>query len=320
MTLLELITDAAEDTNNPSAINQLTKTRLTRYINEGLRRVLAQPGVMAAIDTDVPYALTSVADRARYAVSDSLAEIRVITERTNQTRLKLMTLEDYRRIAPDPSVVTGTPEWYVPIGRVSVQTVPSAEVEIFIKSTSGLDTKTAFIDGRISGGYPAHASVTMTGTTAVSFGNSFDDVSDVYLTEPARGVVTIHETSGSGTELARIGIGQQRGRYLGFYLFPTPSDAITYYIEGRKKTSDLVQDQDEPPWDDEFHWVLSAYARMRQYEKTDDGRYTAAKADWEAGKEQLRKHLLFPPGYRPVAGVIEDRGSNLGSWYPSGRW
>lgn len=325
MTTRELLLDAAEDSNlNGESLHPKTKSRLLRYLNEGMRRVLSTPGLGTRLtNSDPPFTFATVASTARYVLPESIAAPWFFTERTNQRRLMPMSLDQYRSWAPDPTIVTGTPTHYVPIGRVLLATLPSAAAELFIKSTSANDIYEAYLEAVITAGYTQTAAVLMTGTTAVSFDatlTSVIDVSDVYLATPAVGTVTIHQTSGAGTELARISKGNLKPRYQGFYLYPTPSAAVTYYVDSQRRTTALLNDDDEPPWDEDFHFILSAYARMRQYEKTNDVRYQLAKEAWDTGREALTYRVNNPADLITVPGGRDDRGSNLGPWFPPGRW
>lgn len=324
MNTRELLEDCATDSNLGSgALPPAVRARLLRYLNQGLRRILALPAMASITNSDPPFTFASVTDQPRCVLPESIADPFFLTERTDDRKLWPMTLDQYRQLAPDPTQVTGTPTHYVPIGRVALATLPSNASELFIKSTSSGDTGQATLRGVISGGYLREASVTMTGTMAVSFDTaitSWIDVSDITLSVAAIGTVTIHEDSGAGTELARITIGQMRPRYQGLYLYPTPSDAITYYVDSRRRTIELQNDEDEPPWDPDYHWLLSTYARMRQYEKTTDTRYAIAKADYDEGLKALIHKTICPPDRVPVPGGVVDRGSNLGPWFPAGRW
>lgn len=324
MTTRELLLECAEDSNlNGTSLHPRVRERLLRYLNQGLRRVLAMPGMHKLTESDPASTFTTVADQARYVLPESVALIRGLTERTNDTHLTPMSLGDYRRLAPDPSEVTGTPEAYVLLGRVALATLLSDASEVFVKSTSSADVSLLTVRGTIDGGYQREASVTLTGTTAVSVSSgitSWVGIDDLFLSAAAVGTITLHEDSGSGTELARITCGQTRPRYQGLLLYPTPSEAVAYTVDTRRRTIALVSDDDEPPWDEDFHWVLSSYARMRQYEKANDARYEVAKTEWEQGTRQLRAQTLFPPGYHPIPTDVKDEGSNLGAWYPRGRW
>jgi hypothetical protein len=81
------------------------------------------------------------------------------------------------------------------------------------------------------------------------------DIIDVRLAAAEAGDVTITQGSG-GTELSKIVIGQTYPRFLRFALAPTPSQAITYQIDGIADIVDLTNDYDEPFENPDFHDIL----------------------------------------------------------------
>lgn len=323
MTFSEILSDIYQDANLSSAPDANTIARIKRYVNDGLRVILGEPGLSRLADSDAPFTVASVASQARYVVPEAVARIRGISERTNDRTLTAMDLSDYRRIEPDPTN-TGTPSHYVPFGRTAVAVQPADASELFVDSTAAGDTGTAFVEGIITGGYQRTASVTMTGTTAVSLSaaiTSFIAVTDFYISAAAVGTVTLHEDASGGTELARITIGQKRPRYSGFYLWPTPAGAIDYLVDYRRELTDLVNDADEPTLPTDYHWLLSAYARMRQYEKTNDDRLTIAKGLFDKGLSRLKYATQVSPDDRLVMGRGRVVGrSRLGAQTPADTW
>jgi hypothetical protein len=325
MTLSELLAGTYEEalyaTSPPTAVT----TRLTRFLNEGIRIVLSQPGMSRLADSDSPLTVSSVASQARYVVPEAVAQIRGMTERTNDHPLTAMSLTEYRRIEPDPAANSGTPEQYVPIGKVAVAVQPSNASAIFIKSTSASDVGTAYIEGLITGGYRRTASVVMTGVTAVQIDSTlstFIEIEDVYLSANAVGTITVHEDSGSGTELARITIGQKRPRYYGFYLWPTPSGAIDYLVDYRRELLDLVQVTDEPPLPLDYHHMLMAYAVAREYEvKGDTARVVIALKRFTDTLNRLKYETQTNAQELPVSNHRRLIGhSRLGGMFPADTW
>ena len=200
----------------------------------------------------------SVADQPTYGVA--LQSIKWMTEATTQRRLIEKTLGWYRENVPDPTRMTGTPRFWVPMGFTRIHTRPStAGVELFVKSTAAGDTGTAYVEVVRSDGYTRSLTVTMTGVTAVSLGAAITDVIDVqdfYLSAAAVGTVTLHAVSGAGAELSRIPIGQKAGRFLRYALVPTPSQVISYTIDGEAPIVDMSIDTDEPFPNPDFHDIL----------------------------------------------------------------
>jgi len=325
MTLAEILAAVYEEMAYPAGPSPAVVARVTRFVNEAQRVILSEPGLSRLVDSDSPLSVVSVATQARYVLPESVAQIREISERTNNQTLNALSLDRYRRIDPNPAITTGTPTNYVPIGKVSVAVQPTAAAELFIKSTSASDTNTAYVEGLITGGYRRTASVTMTGVTAVSLSSaitSFIEVEDVYLSAAAVGTVTLHETSGAGTELARITIGQTRPRYFGFYLWPTPSAVVTYLVDYRRTILDLANDTDEPMLPADFHPLCVAYAVAREAEiKADAQRVVMARQRYDKGLSRLKYATQTLPGELPVLGRGARVGrSRLGGFYPADTW
>ena len=257
MTFADIQADVYDRLGIASSPAAATTTKINRYINRWNRKVLSSPGLTKFRRTLITEA--SVANQPFYGVQ--LAKILHITERTNDRRLIEQSLDWYRHRVPDPTAVPGTPYMWVPMGRARIVRRPASASELFVDSTSGSDTGTARVEVVRSNGYRRSLSVTMTGTTAVSLGSAITDVIDVinfYLSAAAVGTVTLNagNPEASGVEIARIPIGSLYPRYLQFALVPTPSSALTYYLDGLIDLADIAQSTDEPPIPPDFHDIL----------------------------------------------------------------
>jgi hypothetical protein len=267
--------------------------------------------------------VASVASQARYVVPESIAAIRHISDRTKDPTLVPMSLAAYRALDPDAASTTGTPTHYVPIGRVGVAVQPTDASDIFVDSTSGSDTNTAYLEGFITGGYQRRTAITMTGTTAISLGiTSFLELNDFYLSHPAVGTVTLHEDANGGTELARITIGETRPNYYGFYLWPTPAAVVSYYIDARRDVAPMTAHTSEPPWPEDFHHLLVAYAAWREWMfKGDTDRSRDALQRYQVTLSRLKYFTQAQTDELPVMGRRRTVGhSRLGGYYPADTW
>lgn len=323
MTFSEILSAVYADLNFQSSPASDVVTRIKRYVNQGARDILREPVLQRLVDSDTPYTFASVASQARYVVPEAVNRIHSIVERTNDLALQAMSLTQYRYVDPDAISTSGTPTHFVPIGRVGVAVQPSDSSNIYVDSTSASDTGTAYIEGLDSDGGRRIASVTMTGTTAVNFAASLSlvEIEDFYISANAVGTVTLHEDASGGTELAQITIGQKRPRYYAFYLWPTPAAAVTYYVDYRRELTELVQDADEPLIPSDFHDLLVQYARMREYEKTNDGRFDVAQAQYQEGLKRLKYWTQTGAQEMPVLGRGARVGrSRLGAYYPADYW
>lgn len=297
-------------------------TRYTAFLNETLQELIAEPGLGGWFTRNEPMAIVaSVANQAVYAVPAPTSRIAAITERTNDKRLESRSLQWYRSAEPDPTANTGTPDVWVPLGFQAVSVQPSNASNIFVKSTAAGDTNTAVIEGIRTSGYFFARSVSMTGITAVNLSGVDDmlQVTKFYLSAPAVGEVTLHEDSGAGTELSHIPVGQTFARYEAFALWPTPSSAITYYLESERAVPDMSNNNDEPPFPSRFHRVLVDGASWRECLKKDDSRANDYRARYERGVSQLRYYATCQPDFLPSRQAEMGR-SRFGANYPETRY
>jgi hypothetical protein len=323
MTRADLERAVYQECGHSDAPDTRIVTRIRRLLTEGVHAVLGEPGLAHLADSDTPSVVASVASQARYVVPESSAAISHISDRTNDRTLVPMSLAAYRALDPDAASTSGTPTHYVPIGRVGVAVQPADASDIFVDSTSGSDTNTAYLEGFITGGYQRRTAITMTGTTAISLGiTSFLELNDFYLSHPAVGTVTLHEDANGGTELARITIGETRPNYYGFYLWPTPAAVVSYYIDARRDVAPMTANTSEPPWPEDFHHLLVAYAAWREWMfKGDTDRSRDALQRYQVTLSRLKYFTQAQTDELPVMGRRRTVGhSRLGGYYPADTW
>lgn len=94
---------------NDSSIDSATQTRVRHFLNQRHRRILSLPGMAKLRDTTTTVA--SVIDQASYSVT-SVSAIHRVFETTNDRVLMPISMDEYRRRAPDASAYPGTPEAY----------------------------------------------------------------------------------------------------------------------------------------------------------------------------------------------------------------
>jgi hypothetical protein len=325
MTRAELEAAVYEETGYTSAPDSRVVSRIRRFLTEGVRAVLSEPGLGLLADSDTPMTIASVVGQARYVLPETVARMLHISERTNDWRLTPMSLATYRLLDPDAATTSGTPTHYIPIGRVGVAVQPSNASEIFVKSSVAGDVGTAYLDGLVTGQAQRTAAVTMTGVTAVSLNvaiTTFIELMDFYLSAPAVGTVTLHEDSGVGTELARITTGKTRPVYFGFYLWPTPAAVVTYYVDYRRDLIPLAANTSVPPWPTDFHELLVAYADWREFTfKGDVEQAAVAQGRYQQWLGRLKYSTQVQSDDLIVMGRRKRIGhSRLGSYFPADTW
>lgn len=323
MTLTNILADLYRRLGYASSPASEVSARLTAFVNQIHREIVSRPGLEKLLRGDAPITFASVNGQAIYALPQAVAGVAAITDRTTQIRLSLVT-QDYIRDADPGLVLSGPPDCYAFTGIQAVSVQPSAAAEIFVKSTAAGDTtQTAYIEGIRTGGYFKALSVTLNGTTAVSLSASFADFIEItkfYLSATAVGTVTLTQTSGVGTELARIAIGQTFARYQGIQLWPTPASAITYYVDYARTLPDMSNTTDEPLLPDDFHWLLVEGALVKEWTKKDDlQRRQAAQQDYMRGLRDLHYRVTCAPDYLPSRSGQPMERSRFGAQYPATR-
>lgn len=317
MQFSEVLADIYSRTNKPSSPDSDTATRIKRFVNQRHRTLLSTPGIDQFRDSSTTF--SSVADTARVALPQAVTRIKAIYETTNNRRLGEMSLNELRSV--DPQQDSGTPIAYVPRGYEAVAVQPSDASAIYVKSSSASDTGTAYIQGIRTGGILGSSSVTMTGATAAQIGSFSDwvEITKFYVSTAAVGSITLHEDSGSGTELAQITIGRLRPYYFVVLLWPTPSSVISYSLDYTREIVDLVQDTDEPYLPTDFHDLLSIGGRMDEYEKMDDSRLNTARSEYAEKYASLQYFIHGRASERLIPHSMSGRVgiSDLGGAYPA---
>ena len=300
---------------NRSSVDSTTQTRIREFVSERHRRLLRMPGLTHLMDDTATFA--SVANQSRYALVN-LASVQEMRDLTNDRTLDPMSRTVYRAINPDPSAARGLPTHYVFLGYEPVAKQPANASSLFVKSTSASDTQVAYVECDITDGYPRTVSVTLTGTTAVDVSTALTSairIRKFYLASAAAGVVTLHEDSGSGTELARIGIGQTSQKYWVCDLHPQPSAVNTYELDVTLAITDLAQDTDEPRLHEEFHYLLVLGGCMDELTKSDDARYAVVKSEYDDGIKDLEYWIARQAASHNAPARAF---SSLGAQFPSG--
>lgn len=305
---------------NASTLVTETGTRYGNALNEVHRQLLRRHGYESLRHATVTFA--SVASQQRYGLpAQGIARINWITETTNDRKLQYRTPEWFDSVVPDPT--EGTPWAWIPRGMIEVHTQPSDASEVFVKSTAAGDTtQTAYVEGIITGGYYRTASVQLTGATAVSLSASitnFIQITKFYLSAVGAGIVTLHEDSGSGTELSRIAIGDVYGKFHQFQLFHTPSAVVTYYADVLRSIPDMVNDTDEPLIPEDFHDLMIDKAERKELRKQDDpNRMRLLDADILKGERELDTFVINHPDWKPRWDDGMGTGlSRLGAYFPA---
>lgn len=320
MTVGDLLSDLYRDFNFGASPDAIITTRLKGYINKAYNALLREPSLARLRDTTAPLTFASVANQAIYGLPSQLSRISAITERDNDRDLESMTLDTLRR--SDPGLTsTGTPWAFVPLGYGPTKYTPASTGIWAASSASGDTTQVVQINGVRSNGLPTgDITATLTGTSRVQLGTLTDyvELQTVTISAVGTGLITLYDASSSGNTLAEIPIGQLYPRYWRVQLYPMPESAITYYVDGTYNIPILDDTVDVPMLPEEFHDLLAAYARMREYEKQGDlERNQLAEQEWTTGVNRLKHKVATSGAETHVLGrPMRRRFSRLGPWAP----
>lgn len=316
MNLTNILADAYRRLSFGTSPGSEVSTRLTAFANAEIREILSDP-ILSKLRRR-PVSFSTVADLPTCVLPQAAVRIYSIVDRTNQRELDEETQEWIREQDPGQSFSSSAPEAFAIVNYTSpIARQPSDSSQLLAKSSSASDTAVvAYIEFINSDGYIQAANATLTGATALNLGAA-DVVSvlDFYLSAAPVGEVTLHEDTGSGTELAKIGIGRTRARYTMLEIFPTPATAMTLYADVDTEITDLVNGTDEPVIPDEYCEVIVHGIRKREYQKREkkvlaDGADTDRRP-WIA---KLHHHM-----HRKASSESRrERRSQLGPYYPAG--
>jgi hypothetical protein len=314
------------DYSSGGTIQPFVRQRVERILNSWHRRLLSKPELSRLRDRVATF--TSVTTTAGlHTLPMAVARISRIYETTNRTRLTDRSL-DWLRMNPDAGADTGNPEIYVPVGLCAVTAAP-ASTGLWVASSSASDTvQKVSVDAVRSGGYTkTPAPVTLNGTTRVAIDptiTNFTDVLKFWVNGLCLGDITLYDAAAAGNALAVIPIGHLASRYQGLYLYPAPASALTYTLEYMVRIPEMRQEHDEPILPEEFHDVLSAAARYEELVIKE--KYSSAEIVKRQELDPRIKELCSFVSGLPDTVIVPGRtgalggGSNLGPFYPAGRY
>jgi hypothetical protein len=331
MNLTALLADCYTRLREPPSPAATTVARLTSFVNEVQRELLADPDIARLRDDVLP--VTAYANRARSGLPPSVARINKLVDRANNLPLKQVPLSDLRLTDPGQTYTGGYPLRYSVIGQQAVAAQPTTVGSgLWVVSSSATDVgRKAYLETQVLGGYPNQtltAGTTLNGTTRVAVGTRTDHVlvEKFYLdlaapagSTAAAGFISLYDAAVSGTELARIPLPNTFSRYLAVEWWPIPTVDVIETADVTRTIFDLVNGTDEPLLPPDFHYVLLAGVRMKAYEVLDDNRVARARADYEVGKSALRSWVLTNGDRIASLRPTRVRWNNLGYMYPMDR-
>lgn len=323
MTLTAILADLYRRLRYTPTPPQAVITRLTAFVNETQRELLAMPGI-ARLRDDPGMAITALANVAVQGLPPAIARVKKIVDRGNNHELDQVPLSELRMQDPAMAFVGGFPLRYAVVGYQPVSRQPSAATGLWVASSAAGDTtQKAYVESMTTGAYPNQsitAGTALNGTTRVAIGalTSHIEVTKFYIDAVGVGSISLYDAASSGNELARIPIGLTSARYLGVAWHPIQTADVTLYADITRAVFDLVNGTDEPMIPPDFHYVVSLGARVREYEFIDDSRIGTARSDYTKGQAALRSWVLNDGDRIASLRPMPVGWSSLGAMYPAG--
>lgn len=309
------------DLGYPSPTSDQT-TRLTRWLNEGYRHIMAKPGREQLRDETIT--LTTEASRAVYALPQAVAKVYAVWQTTNQVRVRMMTRDQYRTINAGQNQQSNFAYQWVPMGWGPVMRQPGG-TGLWVSSDSASDvTQKVNVQGFFTNGdtSPEVQSAVLNGVSRVQIGTgtTWDLLERLDITAVGVGVIRVYDAVTAGNELLRLQPGQTSAQYQHIAFFPTPSAVIDYKFDVCLALTDLVNANDIPLLPPDFHDMLPLYARLRDERRAGaDARLVWDNAEMKERLLELERYVNWPKDYQPTVGnAMRGTGwNNLGAYYPA---
>ncbi len=254
-----------DDTGDP-------KVMVQNAINFRYRQILA------AVSQDQKlreFTLATVASTSQYGFPLYVKDVLNIEDPTNKRSLRETTRRQFDKGYP-ANTDSSDPEEYYPLGRYGVQKQPAAAGVVSVVSDDAGDDGKLRVTGYVSNNLETEL-VTLNGTSAVNSSKSYTTIERVAKeddsTREIDGNITVKDASAN--TLAVIPTWVRSPTYLWVEFRPIPDGVITYTIRAWSFKPDLVNDEDWPEFDEDFHDMLvsgAAASVLAGFGKENEGR------------------------------------------------
>jgi len=257
-------TDIQQEVARPGSVDLTGEAQSTikDAINNAYKRVLAETfqNLRQRIFT-----VTATASQATLGLPLEVRTVLDVQDTANRENLDEMTVEEFDKLDPGRTE-TGTPLKYFQIGRFGLIRPLAATGVVSIESSAAADTTNLFVrlTGYDTNGVRTSENITVNGTTAVNSTTSFDPSQSrgierftKYATSSAAFTGSIIAKDASGNVLARIPIAYDSPTYTWIEFEQIPSSALSYQIRAMATKPLLINDNDWPEFDDQYHDILT---------------------------------------------------------------
>ena len=234
----------------------LTMTK--NAVNRAYRRVLSLSG---QVSSQREFSLTSAASTSQYGLGPYIKRILNIDDPNNNRQVDQITKADFDALYPG-NTTTGDPREYYILGTYGVNAQPSSASTLSFTSNAATDTGLIRISGFVSGVYTSEQ-ITLNGTSAVVTSASFTTVERVVKLQQSTtvhiGTVTATSNSGAVTVVV-IPYHLDSPSHLWLEFYPICDGVITYTIRAEMNKPPLVEADDWPDIDEDFHDAILGLA------------------------------------------------------------
>lgn len=242
------------------------KSVIQTGINNAYKRVLAETFQDLR---QRAFTVTTVSSQATIGLPLDIRTVLDVQDTSNRINLDEMTVEEHDKLDPGRTE-TGRPLRYFNIGRFGLQVPIDATSTISVQSSSTSDSTNLFV--RVTyydaNGMRTSENLTLNGTTAaVSTGSADPSQSrgverfTKYATSNATfvGNVLCKDVT-AGVVIARIPVAYESPDYTWLEFDQIPSSAISLRVRAMATKPDLINDNDWPEFDEQYHDILTLLA------------------------------------------------------------
>lgn len=216
------------------------------------------------------FSLTTVANTSKYGMPYGVKAILNIDDAANRRQITAMTSEEYDKYLPG-RVETNDPTQYFDLGTFGVEKQPAATGALTVESSVATDSSNRYVTLTFydANGVQTREKLTLTGTVAVSTtasaAPSMGGVERIVKTTDSGYSITgnIIVKDSSGNVIARIPpiVTSPTYRWIEFNWIP--STARTYTVRALQDVPPLVNDDDWPQFDENYHSILDYIAGVQ---------------------------------------------------------
>lgn len=217
-----------------------------------------------AVDADHEhreFSLTVSSGTSQYAMPHLVKTVLNIEDSSNQRRIYSISPQEFDSTYPG-NTDAGAPIRAYKLGTFGVGAQTTQDEAVTIESSSTSDSGSSFnvrVQGTNSAGVLVSEKLQLNGTTPVTGTTTWDTGGLQRVTKLSgsswSGYLTLKGAT-SGETFATIPVWWQSPTYQWWEFHPIPSSSITYTVRAVMRKPDLVDDEDWPEIDEDFHSLL----------------------------------------------------------------